>query len=37
LSLVKIAIPEPAADEVVVRVEPTPINRHIRCRQRPAG
>ena len=26
LSLVKIAIPEPAADEVVVRVEATPIN-----------
>src|SRR5208283_3010020 len=26
LSLVKIAIPEPATDEVVVRVEATPIN-----------
>jgi len=26
LSLVKVAIPEPAADEVVVRVEATPIN-----------
>ena len=26
LSLVKVAIPEPAADQVIVRVEATPIN-----------